>query len=896
MTPERWQRIKTLLQTSLETSPAERSAFLAEACGGDDSLLAEVESLIISHERAGSFIEHPAAAVMAESLVGATPASPIGETLGHYQIRQRLAAGGMGEVYLAEDTRLKRKVALKIMRAFFTRDVERVLRFQQEARAASALNHPNIVTIYDVGQIDSHHFIATEFIDGETLRQRMSQAAVPLAEAIDIASQVASALAAAHQAGIVHRDIKPENIMLRPDGLLKVLDFGLAKLIERDQAVSLVDTSQGIVMGTAFYMSPEQARGVTVDERTDLWSLGVVLYEMLAGTVPFAGETTGDLIVSILEKDPPPLADIAPEVPVTLQGIVNRCLCKDRAQRFQKATEVISALRDLRSYQADKQLSWSPAINAEKPAPAAAKKSVSPEALPVPFPSATGLLARRRVKALTALAVGLGLVLMFSYFWFSRRKTVAAPTEIKSLAVLPFKPLLAERPDASLEMGIADTLITRLSGLKQISVRPISAVRKYNTLEQDPVAAGSELGVDAVLEGSIQWDEDKRIRVTARLWRVRDHFLMWTDNWVEPRADIFALEDLMTARMANAIQPSLSGAEQKLLSKHYTDNVEAYQLYMKGRYEFRKRTEPGLTEGINYFSQAIAKDPQYALAYAGVADCYMLLSVGDYGLWPPREAMFKAKASAQRALELDDTLAEAHATFAFLNYVFDWDWPTAEQHFRRAIDLNPNYATAHHWYALFLATQGRPAEAISEAHQALKLDPLSPIMNTDLGLIFYYSHQYDQAIEQLQKTLKLEPEFAVAHWRLGLAYAQKGRLHEAEVEIERAIELAGRPPGFLAALGYVAAALGKKDEAARVLAELQGLNQKRYVFPTFYTNVYLGLKDNDQALKWLERGYNDRSAALIGMKVEPMYDPLRGDPRFQDLVKRVGFREPVTSP
>ena len=455
--------------------------------------------------------------------------------------------------------------------------------------------------------------------------------------------------------------------------------------------------------------------------------------------------------------------------------------------------------------------------------------------------------------------------------------------------MLPFKPLVAERPDASLEMGIADTLITRLSRLNQITVRPISSVRKYNALDQDPVAAGRELGVDAVLEGGIQWDHDKRIRVTARLWRVADHTLMWTNNWVEQRADIFALEDSITEGMARSIEPALTGDERRLLAKHFTDNVAAYQLYLKGRYELRKRSEEGLTAGIQYFHQAIDRDPQYALAFAGLADGYLLLSVGDYGVLAPKDAIGRAKEAATKAIELDDTLAEAHTSLGFMGYVYDWDWSNAETHFRRAIELNSNYATAHHWYALFLALQGRTNEAQVEAHKALAIDPLSPIINTDLGLISYYGHQYGAAIEQLKTTLTLDPDFAVAHWRLGHAYAQSGKFREAESEMRRALELSGRSPVFLSALGYVLAASGKHSEARQMLNELRRLSRERYVFPNFYSNIYIGLNEKEQAIVWMQRTYEDRCSAIAGLKVEPMYDPLRPDPRFRDLLRRVGY-------
>jgi Flp pilus assembly protein TadD len=341
--------------------------------------------------------------------------------------------------------------------------------------------------------------------------------------------------------------------------------------------------------------------------------------------------------------------------------------------------------------------------------------------------------------------------------------------------------------------------------------------------------------------------------------------------------------------MARSIEPRLTGAEKVLLTKHYTDDVQAYQLYLKGRYELRKRNQQGLTAGIKYFNDAIARDPQYALAFAGVADGYLLLSVGDYGVLAPKDAIGRAKDAATRALALDDSLAEAHTSLGFLSYAFDWDWANAETHFRRAIELNSNYATAHHWYALCLTLQGKTSEGLNEAHRALEIDPLSPIINTDLGLLSYYAHDYGTAIEQLKRTLTLEPDFAVAHWRLGLAYAQSGNLRDAENEIRRALELSDHSPVFLSALGYVLAAAGRHAEARQILNELHVLNRERYVFPNFFANVHLGLNDKEQALVWLQRAYEDRCSSMAGIKVEPMYDPLRSDSRFQDLMKHAGF-------
>jgi len=859
MTPERWRQIKSILQSSLEHEPAQRSFFLSVACKGDQALEAEILSLISAHENAGSFIEDSAFIALADTLASSTQALVAGENIAHYKVLGHIGSGGMSEVYLAEDSRLGRKVALKLLPPLFTRDVERVRRFQNEARAASALNHPNILTIYEIGEVDSHHFIATEFVEGETLRHRIATGPVLTSDAIDIAIQVASALSAAHESGIVHRDIKPENIMLRRDGLVKVVDFGLAKLVEHVTDNSMLNTSQGVILGTSYYMSPEQARGLSVDQRTDLWSLGVVLYEMIAARLPFAGDTQSDVIVSILEREP-----LEANVPKELQPIVTKALRKDTAQRYQSASEFIADLQGVRS---------------------ADGSQISNE----DFLRSARLFVSRRFKyllpaAILVLAIGIMLSL-----WLRKSTNTQPLPPVSSIAVLPFKPLVVETSDESLELGIADSLITRLSGLKKLTIRPISSVRKYKTSEQDPVVTGAELGVDAVLEGSIQWDQEKRVRVTARLWRVSDHSLIWSDNWVGQSSGIFTLEDQISERMAASIEPALTGAERKLLTKHYTENVEAYQLYMKGRYELRKRSADGFTQAIKSFNEAVAKDPQYALAYAGLADSYLLLSVGDYGLLAPRDAADKAKISVNRALELDESLAEAHTSLGFLNYVFDWEWNNAEFHFRRAIELNPNYATAHHWYGLFLSTQGRANEGISELQRALKVDPLSPIINTDLGLSYYYADQYDQAITQLKKTLEREPDFAVAHWRLGLAYAQNGQKREAETEVRNALELSEHNPVFLSALGYVLATEGKNDAARKTLDELHAIRKQRYIFPNMIANVYIGLGEKDQAVSWLEQAYDDRCSAMCGLLVEPMFDSLRSDVRFQSLMKRLGF-------
>src|SRR5581483_10577781 len=563
----------------------------------------------------------PAVALAADLLAPRQAGLAAGQMIGPYQVERQLGEGGMGVVYLARDSRLGRPLAIKQLHSHFTRDRERVRRFQQEARAASALNHPNILTIYEVGQVEETHFIATEFVEGQTLRALVAGGGVKFDVALDIALQAASALAAAHEADIVHRDIKPENIMVRPDGYVKVLDFGLAKLIESSTSrttrvsgagFSAVETQPGVVMGTFSYMSPEQARGYEVDGRTDIFSLGVVLYELMTGQEPFPGPTSHDVIAALLHHEPPPLAQFAPELPAGLQRIISRALAKDRGARYQRMAEMLDDLKALR-------------------------QQLETEA------------QMRRSGQLTRLGHGwraaigaAALVALIATAYHIRSVRTAHGAPIQAVAVLPFKPLVAEQRDEVLEMGIADTLITRLSSLRQVTVRPISAVRRYTALDQDPLAAGRELQVQAVLEGSIQKAGNK-IRVTSRLVSISDGRPLWTSQFDEPWTDIFAVQDAISQRVAGDLMVTLTGAERSDLARNYTTDPEAYQLYLTGRHQWNKRSGEGIRKGIESFKQAIARDPGYALAYVGLADAYTTL--GSYHLAPPREVLPLARES-----------------------------------------------------------------------------------------------------------------------------------------------------------------------------------------------------------------------------------------------------------
>jgi len=819
MTPERWQQIKALLESALERDPPERNAFLNDACAGDTSLRSEVDALLDSHARAGGFMEAPAYAVMAGSLTDKDLVP--GSAIGPYEVIDRLGAGGMGDIYLAQDTRLGRKVVLKALPTAFTKDSERVRRFQLEARAASSLNHPNIITIYEIGQLDQLHYIATEFIDGETLRQRMAKAELTIAEAVEIAINVATALLAAHDAGIVHRDIKPENIMLRADKVVKVLDFGLAKLTESkpmiSEASTLFQTQQGIVIGTAPYMSPEQARGLAVDSRTDIWSLGAVLYEMIAHQPAFIGPTNSDVIAAILDREPVPLVRYRPEVPIELEWIIKKALRKDRDERYQTAREFLADLRNL----------------SEAP----------------------------------------------------RQSRIG----IDSLAILP---LVQNSPDPSMEYlsdGISESMINALSQLPDLRVMAWSTVSQYKGKQLDPRQVGRELDVRAVLTGRVMQSADNMV-VKVEMVDVSDGSRMWGGGCSCNPSEILDIEAQIQCEISEKLLHRLTTEERKQLARRPTDNVEAYHAYLKGRYCWNKRTDEDARKAIDYFKEAIDADPTYALAYVGLADSYLVLGSFGIATVAPKEAFPKAREALLRALEIDDTLAEAHASLGFCFGLYDWNWTAAEKEFKRALALKPGYATAHHWHGfIYLASMGRLDEAIAEAKRGQELDPLALPVSSNIGLLLYLARRYDEALEQFRKNLEMDRSFVYTHWEMALTYEQCGRYEEAIQAFQRAIELSGTSalPRVLLARTY--ALCGRKSEARALLDELTELSAQTYVSPYRIAAVYSALGDKDRAFKWLENACEGRDGWLIWLAVDPVVDSLRSDKRFADLLNRVGL-------
>ena len=797
----------------------------------------------------------------------ARPANP---TIAHYRLIAQLGVGGMGEVWLAEDTRLDRKVALKLLPVQWTQDSERVRRFIQEARAASALNHPNILTIHEIGQHEDQHYIVTEYIEGPTLRQRLTGARLTLPESLDIAAQVAGALQAAHSSGIVHRDIKPENIMLRPDGYVKVLDFGVAKLLEvrpaesgmqpEENAETLLQTAAdtpppalrtphstapGTVMGTPSYMSPEQARGLSVDARSDLFSLGIVLYEMLAGRLPFSGPTMSDVLVAILTAQPQPLVQVDPATPPELDRVVMKSLGKNCAERYQSANELLAELRRLRQ-QVD--------LN---------------EAVTLAVSSADAFATNR--QGVTAQASG------------RRARTRRV---IDSLAVLPLVNVGGDEEFEYLSEGITESIINSLSQVPKLRVVPRSVVFRYGGRKVDAQQAGEELGVRAVLTGRMRKLAGHLV-IRVELIDVAKQAQLWGEQYRRRLTDIFELQEEIAREISQQLRLKLSGAEKKRLAHRYTDNTAAYHLYLKGRhFTSTRRTENWIRKGIEHFQQAIDLDPNYALAYAGMADAYAFLASSTGGL-PPREVFPKAIAAAQKALALDDTLGEAHCSLGFARLLYEWDFDGADREFRRAIELTPHYANAHDGYGFYLKATGQYEAAVRECEQAARLDPLSPFAALSLGWAHYFARQFDRAIDCGLKVLELNPHFAFAWKVIGMTYGQQGAFDAAIDALEKAVALAEDVTDFKVHLACVSGRAGHHEVAQRMLAELEQLAGRRYTPSFYFVLLWLGLGDRDQALWWLDKACDERSGFMAFLNVEPLLDPLRADPRFSELLHRV---------
>ena len=789
-----------------------------------------------------------------------------GTRLGPYEILAPLGAGGMGEVYRARDARLDRDVAIKVLPEEFFEDRERRSRFGREAKALAAVHHPNIAAVFSFEEVSGRYLLVQELLQGQTLRLALADGPLPVRRALDIAVQVADALAAAHENGIVHRDVKPENVFLCPDGRVKLLDFGLARHDpshrERDDTRSPTATAlstPGSVAGTVAYMSPEQARGSPVDLRSDQFSLGVVLYEMLAGRRAFRGASAAETLTSIIREEPEPLSQVEPPVPAPVQWIVERCLAKDPAERFESTRDLARDLAALRAH-----LSHGTSREVERIVPSRPRRS----------------FGRWAPWALAAAALAVAV----ASTWVFARRHGAPATRLPGrvmLAVLPVEDLNGDPGQDYFGDGLTEELIAQLGGLNpaRLGVIARTSAMLYRKTQKPIDQIGRELGVDYLLEGSVR-REGGRVRITTQLIHVRDQTHLWAQSYERDLSGILAIQSEVSRKVADSLSIELLPSERARLGAGRPVNPEAHELCLKGRHHWNLRTAKDLLKATEYFRAATAADPSYALAWAGLGDSYALYP--HYGVLEPRSSFPQARSAAEKALALDPALVEAETTIAFVTFYYDWDWAGAETRLKRILERRPDYAIARQWYAEYLSAMGRHDEALREIRRARVSDPLSPVLRVMEGWILYFARRYEEALESLQNAQPLEPDYPLVYSTLGRVYRAMGRYPEALAAYRRADELEGAD-SVSGRVALVLAASGKPDEARRLIAATADRHGAGMAL------LYLALGNKDDAMVCLERAYDERQVSLVQAKVGPWFDPLRAEPRFQDLVRRMNF-------
>jgi serine/threonine protein kinase/Flp pilus assembly protein TadD len=853
-------------------------------------------------------------------------------TLAHYKIISQIGAGGMGEVYLAYDSKLDRKVALKILPAEVASNRDRMERFAREAKSAAALNHPNIAHIYEIGESDGLHYIAMEFIDGVTLREKIHHERTELKKLLRYLQHAAEGLAKAHATGVVHRDLKPDNIMITSEGHAKILDFGLAKLIEGageaesgrggdwatgragDEGQTLIAqsprlpvapspppplaTSPGLIMGTVGYMSPEQAQGKTteIDQRSDIFSYGCILFEAATGKKPFDGESVIKSLHMVIYEPAPLLADLNPSAPSELQRIVRRCLAKDPDERYQSIKEVAIELKALRrELQAGGLETTIPPPTKTGTGEKSGTESARSEAFGTTSNAAslstrassaeyfvTGIKQHKLAVAIVILVLIAGVVAL-SLFIGSRNASGA----IESIAVLPFENNTNAVDTDYLSDGLAESLIYRLSQVPNLKVSPTSSVMHYKGKGADIKTVASELGVSAVMTGRIA-QRGENLILSVELIDVQNNKLLWGEQYERKMSELLATQREIAVEITNKLRLKLSGEGEQKLTKKYTDNNDAYQLYLKGRFYWNKRDEENLRKAIEQFKAAAEKDPNFALAYVGLADSYVLLPF--YSTATSAEVTPPAKAYAQRALEIDDSLGEAHTALGYVNRLL-WNWAEAEKELKRGVELNPDRATAHKFYGNVLVDLGRYEEALAEYKRAQELEPLSLIISANLAESYLMNGDLNAAVVQCQRAIDLDPNWYYARLLLGFVYLKQGRGAEALTEAEKSVELSKRLSAPLGVLGVIYAQTGKPSEAAAVVKELKERHARRQANGYDIARVYVALGEKDQAFEWLEKDFQSRNATMPNFLYVPPLDSLRDDLRFKDLLRRIGFPE-----
>jgi eukaryotic-like serine/threonine-protein kinase len=805
----------------------------------------------------------------------------IAESIAHYRIIKKLGAGGMGEVYLALDTKLNRKVAMKVLRPDSVADEHLRKRLLKEAQAAAKLDHPNICHVYDVNEADSVTFIVMQYIEGETLAEKMMREPLELNTALEFAKQAAEGLAEAHLHGILHRDIKPQNLMITPRGQLKILDFGLAKEIrssepvDYDAATATLLSSPGNVVGTMPYMSPEQVQGEALDARSDIFSLGVTLYEMLAGKHPFQDKSAAITMSRIILADPIPTEQFHAQVSPELQALLNKMLSKDKAARYQNSEEFLTDLRQL------------PAKLSANTAQAKAARTPEVSGVTTKETLAERILSKTRRHKWALLVSALALILLgvaISRFVSTER--------LDSLAILPFSyvssdPQFMANPDREyLSDGLTESIINSLSQLANLKVIARSSVFRYKGKDVDVQAVGRQLKVRAMLVGQIKQEGDE-LRITIELMDVEGNRSIWVATYERKAGDMQTVQKEIARDVSEKLRLKLTGADQTQLAKTYTESGEAYEAYLKGRYHWNKRTEEGFKQATNFFQEAIIKDPNYALAYTGLADCYTLRS--DYGFLAPKDGYALAKGAVTLALKYDESLAEAHTSLASIKAVTDWDWQGAENEYRRAIELNPKYSTAHHWYAAQLLLQGRLDEALQEIKKAQQLDPLSLGINKDFAVILLYARDYDKALEQCRTTLGIESHFGVMSTYIAQIYELQRKYAEATAELEKAHAADPEDREITYALGQAYALFGKKDEALKISNELNQPAKQNGSLPKEAAYLYALLGEKEKAVAILQKAAEDHYLPVAEVKMDPRFAELRKDARLVDLLQKIGL-------